>query len=114
MRFQVARVQVQVTETAAKMLKQAAEQQGKQGFGLRVDVFPGGCAGFMYELSFQQAASNGESTIDAGGVKLFLDPANEPILDGITIDYIDSLMGGGFNIKNPNAQSSCGCGKSFS
>jgi iron-sulfur cluster assembly protein len=106
-------MQVQVTETAARMLKQAAEQQGKQGFGLRVDVYPGGCAGFMYELSFQQGTANGETVVEANGVKLFFDPANEPILDGITIDYIDSLMGGGFNIKNPNATSSCGCGKSF-
>lgn len=106
-------MQVQVTETAAKMLKQAAEQQGKAGYGLKVDVFPGGCAGFMYELSFQKDATNGESTVEAAGVKLYLDPANEPILDGIVIDYIDSLMGGGFNIKNPNATSSCGCGKSF-
>lgn len=106
-------MQVQITETAAKMLKQAAEQQGKADHGLRVDVFPGGCAGFMYELSFQKDAGNGESMVEVNGVKLYLDPANEPILDGITIDYIDSLMGGGFNIKNPNATSSCGCGKSF-
>jgi iron-sulfur cluster assembly protein len=106
-------MQVQITDTAAKMLKQAAEQQGKHGYGLRVDVYPGGCAGFMYELSFQKEITGGETVIEAGGVKLFFDPANQPILEGITIDYIDSLMGGGFNIKNPNAQSSCGCGKSF-
>ena len=105
-------MQVQVTELAAKMLKQAAEQQGKADHGLRVDVYPGGCAGFMYELSFQKE-TNGEKVVEVNGVKLYIDPANEPILDGVTIDYIDSLMGGGFNIKNPNAQSSCGCGKSF-
>jgi iron-sulfur cluster assembly protein len=106
-------VQVQVTETAAKMLKQAAEQQGKADHGLRIDVYPGGCAGFMYELSFQKEGGGGETVVEVNGVKLFIDPANEPILEGITIDYIDSLMGGGFNIKNPNATSSCGCGKSF-
>lgn len=106
-------MQVQVSEVAAKMLKQAAEQQGKTGFGLRVDVYPGGCAGFMYELSFQEAAGSGEKVVEVNGIKVLMDPANEPILDGITIDYIDSMMGGGFNIKNPNATSSCGCGKSF-
>ncbi|HEV8360805.1 MAG TPA: iron-sulfur cluster assembly accessory protein [Candidatus Thermoplasmatota archaeon] len=106
-------MQLQVTETAAKMLKQAADQQGKADHGLKVDVFPGGCAGFMYELSFQKEPVNGDMVVEVNGVKLFIDPANEPILEGIVIDYIDSLMGGGFNIKNPNATSSCGCGKSF-
>lgn len=106
-------MQIQVTDIAAKMLKQAAEQQGKADHGLRVDVFPGGCAGFMYELSFQKETANGEKAVEVNGIRVLLDPANEPILDGITIDYIDSLMGGGFNIKNPNATSSCGCGKSF-
>lgn len=106
-------MQVQVTEVAAKMLKQAAEQQGKTGYGLKVDVYPGGCAGFMYELSFQKDPTTGDLAVEIDGVKLFLDPANEPVLNGITIDYIDSMMGGGFNIKNPNATSSCGCGKSF-
>jgi len=105
-------VQVQVTELAAKKLQEAAQAQGKQGHGLKVDVYPGGCAGFMYELSFQEAAS-GEKVVEVNGVKLFIEPGNEPILDGITIDYIDSMMGGGFNIKNPNSTHSCGCGKSF-
>lgn len=106
-------MQVQVTELAAQKLQEAARQQGKAGYGLRVDVYPGGCAGFMYELSFQKEPTNGELTVETGGVRIYLDPANEPILDGITIDYVDSLVGGGFNIKNPNATSSCGCGKSF-
>jgi len=104
---------VSITKPAAEQLKKAAEAQGKAGHGLRVDVYPGGCAGFMYELSFQKEAQAGDKVVDVEGIKIFMDSNNEPVLQGITIDYIDSLMGGGFQINNPNAQSSCGCGKSF-
>lgn len=102
-----------VTKPALDQLKKASETQGKAGHGLRIDVFPGGCAGFMYELSFQKEAQTGDKVVDVDGLKIYMDANNEPILAGVTIDYIDSLMGGGFQINNPNATSSCGCGKSF-
>lgn len=102
-----------VTDKAKEQLRKAFQAQGKEGYGLKVGVTPGGCAGLQYSLAFLKEPQNGEHTVEKDGFKFFVEPNHAPVLDGITIDYVDTMMGGGFKIQNPNAETSCGCGKSF-
>ena len=85
------------------------EAPGKR---LRVFVESGGCSGFQYGMSFDEAKPD-DAVIESEGVAMLLDPASLAYLDGSQIDFDDGLHGKGFEIKNPNAQSTCGCGKSF-
>lgn len=80
---------------------------------LRVFVESGGCSGFQYGMSFDER-KDGDTEQASEGVSMLLDAASLAYLDGSTIDFDDGLHGKGFEIKNPNAQSTCGCGKSFS
>jgi iron-sulfur cluster assembly protein/iron-sulfur cluster insertion protein len=80
---------------------------------LRVFVESGGCSGFQYGMSFDQR-KDGDTELESEGVPMLIDPASLAYLDGSAIDFDDGLHGKGFEIKNPNAQSTCGCGKSFS
>ena len=82
-------------------------------FGLRMKVVGGGCSGFQYELGFDELRSD-DRVIDQHGLKVFLDPRSILYLAGATLDYNDGLMESGFKIENPNANSTCGCGESFS
>ena len=80
---------------------------------LRVFVDSGGCSGFQYGMSFDEK-KDGDTEWESEGVPLLVDPASLAYLDGSAIDFDDGLHGKGFEIKNPNAQSTCGCGESFS
>lgn len=79
---------------------------------LRVFVETGGCSGFQYGMSFDEPKAD-DTQIESEGVKVLIDPASAAYLAGCSIDFDDGLHGKGFEIKNPNAQSTCGCGKSF-
>ena len=81
--------------------------------GLRVFVAGGGCSGLQYGMAFEAQARDFDTVIDQNGVKLFIDPTSLMYLSGASIDSVDSLMGGGFKIENPNAVAACGCGSSF-
>lgn len=81
---------------------------------VRISVRPGGCSGASYGMEFAEQPEAGEVALLANGVRLFVHPMHAPLLNGVEVDYVDELMGGGFKIHNPNATSSCGCGKSFS
>ena len=83
-------------------------------FGVRISVQPGGCSGASYGMEYGEAAKDGEMEMVANGVRLFVHPDHALLLNGLVIDFVDELMGGGFKIHNPNATSTCGCGKSFS
>ena len=80
---------------------------------LRVFVETGGCSGFQYGMSFDEPKPD-DTQLESEGVKIVIDPASLAYLSGSAIDFDDGLHGKGFEIKNPNAQSTCGCGKSFS
>jgi iron-sulfur cluster assembly protein/iron-sulfur cluster insertion protein len=80
---------------------------------LRVFVESGGCSGFQYGMSFDEL-KDGDSELESENVPMLLDAASLAYLDGSVIDFDDGLHGKGFDIKNPNAESTCGCGKSFS
>ena len=79
---------------------------------LRVFVEAGGCSGFQYGMSFDEPKAD-DAQLESGGVSFLVDPASLAYLDGSVVDFDDGLRGKGFEIKNPNAASTCGCGKSF-
>jgi iron-sulfur cluster assembly accessory protein len=105
---------VVLTPKAIEMVKDAMARENLQGYGIRVGVVGGGCSGFQYSMDFENEAKEGDSVVDHGGVKLFLDPMSSMYLQGVTIDYIVGLQGAGFKFINPNAKNTCGCGQSFS
>lgn len=105
---------VTLTERAGSKVKEIMEAEQKTGYGLRVYVTGGGCSGYQYGMAFEEKETEEDSVLEMHGVKLFVDPYSAPMLQGTEVDYLDSLQGAGFAIKNPNAKSTCGCGSSFS
>ena len=104
---------VTLTEEATKKVTELLAQE-TEDMALRVAVRPGGCSGFSYEMYFDtdKAEADVEKTIDE--VRVVVDPSSAELLVGATLDFKDGLNGAGFAIDNPNAQKTCGCGKSFS
>ena len=102
-----------VTPAAISVIKSLLEQRNIPNHALRVFVTGGGCSGMQYGMSFQEKADEGDTVVMSEDVRLLVDPASLVYLNGATIDYVDTLIGGGFRIDNPNAVSSCGCGHSF-
>ena len=103
-----------VTPSAAEKLKGVLTEKNLPDHGLRVFISGGGCSGFQYGMAFENKSEEGDFVFDANGVRIYLDSASAMYLEGATVDYVDSLMGGGFRIENPNATSTCACGQSFS
>ena len=106
-------VALYVTERAAGKIRELAGKEGKVGYGLHFSVAPGGCSGFRYDLKFQKEAGEKDVTVEASGVKLFVDKESLSMVKGSTVDYVETLQESGFDIQNPNATTGCGCGKSF-
>jgi len=105
---------ITLTESAATKVKDLIEAEGTPELALRVAVRPGGCSGFSYEMFFDTDVASDDTVNDENGVRVVVDEASAELLKGATLDYKDGLQGAGFAIENPNAQRSCGCGKSFS
>jgi len=104
---------IAVSDGAAHKIRQLAERQGSEPV-LRVRVVAGGCSGFSYELSFD-AAAEGDQVISASeGVRVLVDPASAPIVQGSTLEFNGALLGGGLKMVNPRATHECACGDSFS
>ena len=103
-----------LTDTATDKVRSLIEQEGVADLALRVAVRPGGCSGFSYEMFFDTDVADDDNLIDYSGVKVVVDASSAELLQGATLDYKDGLQGAGFAIDNPNAERSCGCGKSFS
>ncbi len=104
---------VSVTEAAAKKVIELRSREGKADANLRLFVKSGGCSGFSYGLAFDDKINDGDKLEDHSGVPVVIDQFSQQYVDGAEIDYVDSLMGSGFAINNPNAVSSCACGSSF-
>ena len=102
-----------VTEAALNTVRGLLIQKEVPDYGLRVFVSGGGCSGLQYGMALDAAPSEHDHVIELEDVKIFIDPSSMMYMDGATVDYEDSIMGGGFKIENPNAVSSCGCGTSF-
>lgn len=104
---------IYVTDTAVDVVKNLLTQKNVPDYGLRVFVSGGGCSGLQYGMALEPEARPYDNVFEQNGVKIFVDPTSMMYLNEATIDYEDSIMGGGFKIENPNAVSSCGCGHSF-
>jgi iron-sulfur cluster assembly accessory protein len=105
---------INVSETAASKINELLAEENKTGSGLRVFVQGGGCSGFQYGLMIEEnGQSAGDQVFESNGVRLYVDPISIRYLKGAEVDFVETVTGGGFTIKNPNATSTCGCGQSF-
>ena len=104
---------INVSPSAASKIQELLAEEGKTGSGLRVFVQGGGCSGFQYGLMIEESGGAGDQVFESNGVRLFVDPVSISYLKGAEVDFVDTVTGGGFTIRNPNAVSTCGCGSSF-
>jgi iron-sulfur cluster assembly protein len=104
---------ITITSEAAGQLKSFLADNGSPEAGLRVFVAPGGCSGLQYGMTIEDNAEDGDEVIETDGVRLLVDNFSAMYLMGAEVDYVNSLMGGGFTVHNPNAVSGCACGHSF-
>ena len=102
-----------LTEAASRKLAEIMSTQAGPVVGLRVFVQKGGCSGYSYGMTFADAVNTGDWVGEFGGVKVMVDEQSAPILNGVRIDYVETLQQSGFAIENPNARRTCGCGNSF-
>ncbi len=108
---------ITLTDAATVKVRQLLDAEGAEDLALRVAVRPGGCSGFSYEMFFDGDVATDDNQAafgDDGIVRVIVDPASAQLLEGATLDYKDGLDESGFDITNPNASRTCGCGQSFS
>lgn len=103
-----------LTDQAVEKVKELITMQQKDGSGLRVYVAGGGCSGLRYGMALEDTPSEEDEVIDFQGLPVYIDPDSADYLGGASVDYVETVMGAGFKVDNPNAVSSCGCGSSFS
>ena len=102
-----------LTQNAAKRVAWIAERQSKPAI-LRLAVDGGGCAGFTYKFELAESPDAEDTVVETDGVKLVVDPVSLDLVRGSAVDFVEDLGGAAFKVTNPNAQSGCGCGSSFS
>src|SRR5262252_1012806 len=106
-----------LTDAASRKLQEIIQEQTQLQSdpiaGLRVFVQKGGCSGFSYGMTLAAQVEEGDWVGEFGGVKVLVDPTSAPVLNGVQIDYVETLQGSGFSLHNPNAVRTCGCGNSF-
>ena len=103
-----------LTENAQKAITRFIEGSETPVEGLRISVNDGGCSGMQYGMALEETAKTDDTVVEFGALKVFVDPTSAMLLNGVTVDFLDSMEGSGFKFENPNAKASCGCGKSFS
>ncbi|HEY0721630.1 MAG TPA: iron-sulfur cluster assembly accessory protein [Gammaproteobacteria bacterium] len=104
---------ITLTEKATRAVSRFIRSE-KSAAGLRLRVTGGGCAGLQYEMQLESAPDTADTVVEQNNIKLFVDPQSAAMLEGLTIDFVDTMLESGFTFHNPNASASCGCGKSFS
>ncbi len=106
---------ITVTDSAVQELKRLRSKYEKEGSQpiLRLGVKPSGCSGLSYVMNFEPHSNPDDQTFDFGDIRVAVDPLSMTLIGGITVDFSEDLLGGGFRFKNPNAVASCGCGTSF-
>jgi len=102
------------TDSAAAKVRELIAEEGNEALMLRIFVSGGGCSGFQYGFTFDEAINEGDTAVEKGGVTLLIDPMSFQYLVGAEIDYSEGIEGAQFVIRNPNATTTCGCGSSFS
>jgi iron-sulfur cluster insertion protein len=105
---------VNLTESAARRVAQLRTQENVPGAFLRLTVSGGGCSGFQYGFSFDEQRQDDDLVFERDGIQLVIDAVSLELVKGAQIDFVEDMMGAAFQVKNPNAASSCGCGNSFS
>src|SRR5579864_3334803 len=105
---------IQLSPVAVTKVKEILQQQQPAPAGLRVAVVGGGCSGFSYHMAFENAVNESSDNVyEFDGLKVMVDQMSEMYLDGISIDYIETIEGSGFKFNKPHVKSTCGCGSSF-
>ncbi len=104
---------VALSEAAAAKLQELTAGEVNPQTGLRVYVYSGGCSGYRYGMMLEDQPAPEDVTVESRGIKVYVDQQSTQFLVGSEIDYLDTLMGAGFTVNNPNAVSGCGCGSSF-
>jgi iron-sulfur cluster assembly accessory protein len=102
-----------LTSKAVTKVKEIMGQQNPVPAGLRVGVVGGGCSGFSYSMSFENAPGIMDKVFDMDGLKVYVDATSVMYLNGCIVDYLETIEGAGFKFENPNVKSTCGCGSSF-
>ena len=105
---------IRLTPAAIAKVKEIQQAEGLQDHGLRVRVVGGGCAGFQYDLYFEDEVGDFDERIDVEGIPVYVDAMSLQYLEGTEIDYVETVEGAGFKFNNPKATATCGCGMSFS
>jgi iron-sulfur cluster assembly accessory protein len=105
---------INLTSVAAIKVKEIMNLQNPAPVALRVAVVGGGCSGFQYHMAFENQTNETDNVFEFDGLKVLVDQMSSMYLEGIEIDYIETLEGAGFKFNNPNVKSTCGCGSSFS
>ncbi len=103
---------VTITDIAAGKIQELVKEE-EEVLGLRIYVKGGGCSGYQYGMAFESKLSDDDTLIEKEDIKVIIDSQSAPLLHGAEVDYVDSLQGSGFSVKNPNAKKTCGCGSSF-
>jgi iron-sulfur cluster assembly accessory protein len=104
---------VTLTDAAAAKLTELTREETDPAVGLRVYVYSGGCSGYRYGMMLEDQPTAEDVRVQSQGINVYVDPQSTKLLQGSEIDYVDTLMGAGFTVNNPNAVSGCGCGSSF-
>ena len=104
---------VSLTDAAATKLRDLTKEETNPNIGLRVYVYSGGCSGYRYGMMLEDQPTADDNVLSANGMRVYIDGNSVPLIQGSQIDYVDTLMGAGFTVNNPNAVAACGCGSSF-
>jgi len=104
---------IKLTESAVSRIDDMVSKR-EAAIGLRIGVTESGCSGYSYAMDFAESINDNDTVIEQGGVKVIIDEASMPILDGIELDFVKQGLNQNFKFNNPNVVSSCGCGESFS
>ena len=102
-----------LTDAAASKLHELTKDEPNPAIGLRVYVYSGGCSGYRYGMMLEDSPTTDDRILESKGVKVYVDGQTIDLIRGSEIDYVDTLMGAGFTVNNPNAVAACGCGSSF-
>ena len=104
---------VTLSDAAVAKLSELTKEEADPNVGLRVYVYSGGCSGYRYGMMLEDQPADEDIKVMSNGINIYVDPQSTALLKGSEIDYVDTLMGAGFTVNNPNAVSGCGCGSSF-
>jgi iron-sulfur cluster assembly protein len=104
---------VALSDAAVAKLTELTKEESNADVGLRVYVYSGGCSGYRYGMMLEDQPTPEDIKIESHGINVYVDKQSTELLQGAEIDYVDTLMGAGFTVNNPNATSGCGCGSSF-